>query len=253
MLPLPSPKRIRCIDGSIAAAQVTHFVRHKLTIGNHVEQLDSYVAKIDRDDFLLGIPWLRKHNPLIDWVLNTLCFRSEKCRKDCLKAGVYQDVVHGTSPKETIIGCLSREETSRQIHLQTTMTTASKPRLVGAAAFKMLSENHDVSIFSCSFQEVENRIHHLENNTTDNSTDMDICLAGASILDIEKALETKPHIDPATLLPPRYHRHLKVFDVTEADKLPPHREGVDHKIILKEGAVAPSGRLYGMSLDELRD
>lgn len=49
----------------------------------------------------------------------------------------------------------------------------------------------------------------------------EIYLSSASLEDIRKALEPKALIDPATRVPHHYHEFLKVFDQSEADKLPP--------------------------------
>lgn len=51
-------------------------------------------------------------------------------------------------------------------------------------------------------------------------------------------------------LPDWLHHQLSVFSKLESDVLPPHRS-IDHKIVLKEGAQPPFGRLYGMSQEEL--
>jgi hypothetical protein len=34
----------------------------------HEEKIQCYIGKIGTHDILLGMPWLRKHNPEIDWV-----------------------------------------------------------------------------------------------------------------------------------------------------------------------------------------
>ncbi len=79
----------------------------------------------------------------------------------------------------------------------------------------------------------------------------------ASLADINKALAEKKHTDPRTKLPdwisPSFY---KVFDRTEAGKLPVHRKGVDHAIELlrtPDGSeqTVPWGPLYNMSRDEL--
>ena len=44
----------------------------------------------------------------------------------------------------------------------------------------------------------------------------------ASIADIEKTLAPKKHIDPTTKISVEYHRNLKTFSQTEADKLLKH-------------------------------
>lgn len=56
-------------------------------------------------------------------------------------------------------------------------------------------------------------------------------LLGASLEDIRKALEPKTFLDPVTKVPYHYYECLKVFDQSEADKLPPHRD-CDHEIEL---------------------
>jgi hypothetical protein len=79
----------------------------------------------------------------------------------------------------------------------------------------------------------------------------------ASMADINKALQMKRRTDPKEKLPDWvYKRFIKLFDHKEADKLPPHRPGIDHRIELEkdsEGKTpeAPWGPLYNMSRDEL--
>ena len=78
----------------------------------------------------------------------------------------------------------------------------------------------------------------------------------ASLADIEKALAPKKKTDAREKLPKHYHEYLSVFDRGQADRLPPHRPGSDHKIILEKDANGkekepPWGPLYGMSREEL--
>ena len=68
--------------------------------------------------------------------------------------------------------------------------------------------------------------------------------------DIEHALNPKPEIDPATVLPSEYHEFLDVFSKKEdlfskkdVDKLP-ERRSYDHKIPLIEGEKNPRMARY---------
>ena len=72
-----------------------------------------------------------------------------------------------------------------------------------------------------------------------------------SLRDIEQVLKPKKCVDPATLLPAQYHKFLDVFSKDNTDKLPPLRPGVDYKIKMEPGTLAPSGPLYSMSREEL--
>ena len=65
-------------------------------------------------------------------------------------------------------------------------------------------------------------------------------------------MKSKKHVDPATVLPPQYHKFLDIFSKDDADKLLPLHLEVDHKIKMKPGTQAPSGPLYSMSRDELK-
>ena len=68
--------------------------------------------------------------------------------------------------------------------------------------------------------------------------------------DIEKALEEKERLDPATLLPEDYHDFLDVFLRAESDKLTPHRL-YNYNILLKPGIEPPAEALQKYSSDEL--
>ena len=75
-------------------------------------------------------------------------------------------------------------------------------------------------------------------------------LASAVTQEELQAYRDNKNVDPATILPPRYHEFLDVFSRKDADTLPPHRS-YDHAIELKDGLQPPSSALYGMSRDEI--
>ena len=63
-----------------------------LTFSHQISETETH---IDRDchfdiirspihDIILGLPWLRHHQPLIDWVGSKLTFKSEQCQRHCL-------------------------------------------------------------------------------------------------------------------------------------------------------------------------
>lgn len=79
----------------------------------------------------------------------------------------------------------------------------------------------------------------------------------ASLADINKALQVKPPVDARRRLPDWIDlKFVALFDKKEADKLPPYRPGIGHRIELEKDPTgktpaAPWGPLYGMSRDEL--
>ena len=54
------------------------------TINDRIMTKWFYVTMLGDQDLILGLPWLEKQNPIIDWAKKTLEFRSSK--KDKLKA-----------------------------------------------------------------------------------------------------------------------------------------------------------------------
>jgi hypothetical protein len=67
-LPLRHPINLYNIDGTAnQAGRITHFARLCLMINNHEEWTDFLVSNLGGEDVILGLPWLRKVNPQIDW------------------------------------------------------------------------------------------------------------------------------------------------------------------------------------------
>ena len=68
MHPLRNPIVLYNIDGSInKAGSLTDFVRLTLTIGSHTDTHDFLVTDLGPENLILGLPWLKKVNPVIDW------------------------------------------------------------------------------------------------------------------------------------------------------------------------------------------
>jgi predicted aspartyl protease len=67
-IPLPNTIALHNIDGSKnKAGSLTHFARLTLTIGSWNEPTDFLVTDLGPKDIILGLPWLKKVNPTIDW------------------------------------------------------------------------------------------------------------------------------------------------------------------------------------------
>ena len=78
---------IRTIDGSpIKSGPLTHSTDFLTIVIQelHSETIQFDVIQAPQFQLILGIPWLEKHNPQIDWVTRTLIFPSEYCSSSCL-------------------------------------------------------------------------------------------------------------------------------------------------------------------------
>src|SRR5690349_4380700 len=78
------PRNLCVIDGQKARQPLTHYTTSTLTINGHQETITLFVTKLGRYPIVLGLPWLKKHLPLIDWARDSLMFVSKHCRGHCL-------------------------------------------------------------------------------------------------------------------------------------------------------------------------
>ena len=279
---LETPEQLYLADGSPSqSGRITHATNVEVDFKGHTELRTFYLTDLGKYEVLLGKPWPREHNPYIDWVGDFLTFDKDFCRKHWLRKGLHQLVVHN---------CKFPVPKPDKEDLNSNLQSRGIPRRVGAAAFHVLAEQYGAEIFALSLYEIDEELKrkgeetppqpppktpqkpdrspaqkmfyelHYENNDLQNHDRQQherheqaasLYLAGASLEDIQIALQSKPEPDSQALLPEWLKKFHEVFSRTEADKLPPHRD-CDHKIELKPGETPPWGPLYNMSVAELK-
>jgi len=282
---LRNRRRLNVVDGRPSSAgDITHVAKLNMEISGHKEKLLFYVTRLGKYDIILGKPWLADHNPIVNWSTNMVTFNSNHCRRHCMERGQYQLAVHGapsltisstttTLPRPSIprrvgavafhmlaekrdvdVFSLSLYEIDKRLAELGVITEAST--FVETKAPRFSSALTDIQKMDRELQLQDGistptpRNQQSRESQASRKMAADMYLSGASLEDIRKALEPKTTIDPATKVPKHYHESLRVFDQSEADKLPPHRD-CDHEIKLQPGTTPPHGPLYGMSEDEL--
>jgi len=81
-----SPREIYLADGEPSSmGPVTHIAKVRMDIGAHREMTTFQVANLQNHEAILGMPWLKNHNPRIDWGQGKITFDSKKCTTMCLK------------------------------------------------------------------------------------------------------------------------------------------------------------------------
>ncbi len=81
---LVQPKPLRLADG-VLSSFITHYFVARMTIGYHSEPMLFYVIKLSsQTPIILGMLWLRKHNPRLDFEHLRLIFDSHYCAHRCL-------------------------------------------------------------------------------------------------------------------------------------------------------------------------
>ena len=99
LLPLPTLVGLVIANGCNSSnGPITYYTDLRHTIRGHTETLRFYATKLGRFQIILGKPWLNKHNPVVDWPNDSLCFNKAYCRANCLPPSIHQEYVRGVSP-----------------------------------------------------------------------------------------------------------------------------------------------------------
>lgn len=85
--PLPNRLHVTALSGQ-QLPDITHVSEPvSLTLsGNHTEVLSLFVFKAPQTPLVLGHPWLRQHNPHIDWKSELVVGCGVDCHMNCLRA-----------------------------------------------------------------------------------------------------------------------------------------------------------------------
>ena len=76
--PLPRPIKVNNVDGTPnEAGTTTHYVDSLATLHGRTFRIRWYATNLAHQDLILGLPWLRRANPIIDWQKGTLEWRTK--------------------------------------------------------------------------------------------------------------------------------------------------------------------------------
>ena len=79
------PREIYLADGNLSQmGPITHIAKVPIEIGGHQETATLQVANLQNHEIILGMPWLKGHNPRIDWENEKITCDSERCITWCL-------------------------------------------------------------------------------------------------------------------------------------------------------------------------
>jgi len=86
MIKAKNPREIYLADGKPSAmGPFTYMTKVPVDISGYRELATFQVANLENHEVILGMPWLREHNPTIDWKDKRITFNSERCTTWCLK------------------------------------------------------------------------------------------------------------------------------------------------------------------------
>jgi len=86
MFKAKNPREIYLADGKPSAmGPVIHMTKVPMDISSPRELATFQVANLENHEVVLGMPWLREHNPTIDWNDKMMTLNGERCTTWCLK------------------------------------------------------------------------------------------------------------------------------------------------------------------------
>ena len=222
LIALRRPFALNVFDGTeTSSGAVAYFVQSGMRIHDHFEpKIRLYVTKLAHYPVVLGLPWLKKHDPVVGWSANTMLFNSEYCRKNC-----------NVPLKPTKIRALHDVPRKSRPEYLPARPEGLKDRDIAPVSLQACSmyARRGCSLFTATVENLENILNDRNG------------LGGLP----------NPADQPENLLPPEFRDFSDVFSPKEANKLPPHRP-YDHDIKLIDGKVPPFGPLYSMSRTELQ-
>ena len=191
---------------------------------------------------ILGMPWLEKTNPMIDWVSKTVEPRP-------------------LPPISTDLRSVSKDPISQSpVKPQSSVQPPSKPPSV--------EDSSDICDVSPSLDLPTFRRRHphphrhrlpaiLPTKNINPKRDELLLFSIVDVTDLKAAAEAQVNLLSAsasaeTTLPPEYAEYADVFEEKNSEVLPPHRPNVDHEIPLVPGAKPVYGPIYNLSETELK-
>ena len=216
---LKEKRQVEVIDGRpIESGDITHVAKIGMMIQDHDEQLPMFVTKLGHYTIVLGIPWFRLHDVAVRFASNMIRFGSQYCTTHCHDAPVTVQGVTEEPPDPVYApGGIFEPQIRPQRPFGGNIVM-----LNGSSFFRTVKRGK-------------------------------LKLFKASLYDINKVIEAKDLKERPLeeIVPEQNHEFLPLFNTILADRLPPHRPGIDHEVRLKGGETPTWGPLYSISRAEL--
>jgi len=216
---LNKTKQVEVIDGRpIESADITLIAKVGMKIQDYEEQLPMFITMLGNYPIVPGIPWLRLHDVAVHFASNTVTFGPQSCTTHChdtpvMVQGVTEEPLEPIYPVKDVFEPQMREQRTFWGNIA---------MLNGSSFFRMEKK---AKVIVCK----------------------------ASLYDINTAIQVKDlkkhHLEE--IVPEQYHEFLPLFRKVIADRLPPHRQGIDPEVQLRDGETPVCGPLYARFRTEL--
>ena len=236
---------LKTIDGSAInfnRGQVdSHTELLLLTISDHSEHLSMDIIPLPHYDIILGIPWLKTHNPNIDWLSERLQFNRCNCnskspppiKKGTLRQQIFEEAGMMTSNDYSVWKIPSESLTPLSI------------QICSPEGFtESLESSEKVGLLWHTWHKVKKKVKPALSSL------MNSIKKGPSNKKPQKGAEETANTEPITVLPKDYQEFKPMFDLEKYMGLPEYQPW-DHKIPLQPNTTPPFRSLFALTLKEL--
>jgi hypothetical protein len=224
------PRRVLAVDRwEVTNRPVTHDAMVDLTINSYYETIRLHCITIGNAPIIVGLPWLRKHEPNIDWREGRVTFNSARCAKECLIS----------SPHATTI---SEEKATGEYYKDAAQDAVSQDMVCSMAMV-------DVETFEEESEDGRNGVMTLE-HIEDILDAWEVYHAEMRMMELWQK-ETAEGLTMGDMVPREYYEYLHVFGARDDQGLIPHRCH-DHQILLLEGKAPPFELIRALDEKKLR-
>ena len=230
---LKQPIPVYNIDGTLnRSGSIEEVAILNMKIGDHEERTIFTVTDIGPEDVIIGIDWLRYHNPTIDWYEGIITMN--RCPDDC-------------KPKDRTV----QEETPRRVLSESKKKRPVRARKVEPAGLVDVSEEDEDENDESTDTETSksfnfNKPEQLRANSSSLFT-----LAGYTYSSELAEAEIRKKL-PKTfeeMVPEQYRQYAHIFSEQDSQRLPEHKS-YDHAIELVPDAKAWHAKVYPLSQNE---
>jgi hypothetical protein len=281
------PQRVLAVDRQeVASGPVTHNTMVELTINNHHEMIRLHCMTIGYSPIIVGLPWLKRHNPDINLREGRVTFDSMKCTRECFDTSphattvaeekaigqYYQDTVPDVTLEDTAYGSsmIDEGEDARRMRDKTegdTMEEDGQETIRGWEEDDTNREQMEEAIVpdnpsriqlprtngtSGMTSEIPRRFNlQVVPNQPPRIMEAVVVVPGTLRRFNLPGIADEPSLPPMAgdIIPEEYYKYLHVFIGKENPGMPLHRHH-NHRIPLLEGKVPPFLPLW--ALDEGR-
>ena len=233
-LPLaPQRLNISLANGSIHTSH--HATRLVMQSSHdHFELQTFQLITLGNYPVILGMDWLKRHNPLINWEAGTVSLPCASKHTHSTLSPLALSTMPSTLPDF--------------LHRHTPVP--SRPSLHPRNSNPLLHPRHHHPLRPTPAPSWISRLSALTLSTNFLRQNQGTgYMMDVSQIEELASISTDP--SPTITLPAKYAQYEAVFSKKEADKLPPHRP-YDHAIPITDGATVPFGPVYNLSQTELK-